>query len=102
MRHAAIEPIHAVYGGLQEDDGVVGETDGSSIAPHGEVGRDLTRRIGGVARLLTSLNCPAVLAQAAGRDRLAQTELAVQAVLRARPDMTASNALTEVDLVRRS
>jgi hypothetical protein len=41
-------------------------------------------------------------AAAAGRDHLGQTELAVQAVLRARPDMTASEALTAVNLVRRS
>ena len=38
-------------------------------------------------------------AQAAGRDHLAQTELAVRAVQRARPDMTASDALTAVNLV---
>ena len=41
-------------------------------------------------------------ARAAGRDYLTQTELAVRAVLKARPDMTASAALTLVDLVRRS
>ncbi len=41
-------------------------------------------------------------AQAAGRDHLAQTETAVRAVLQARPDMTASEALTAVNLVRRS
>ncbi len=35
-------------------------------------------------------------AQTAGRDHLAQTELAVQAVQRARPDMTASDALAAV------
>ncbi len=40
-------------------------------------------------------------AQAAGRDRLAQTETAVRAVLQARPDMTASDALVAVNLVRR-
>jgi hypothetical protein len=40
-------------------------------------------------------------AEAAGRDHLAQTERAVRAVLQARPDMTASEALTVVDLVRR-
>ncbi len=39
---------------------------------------------------------------AAGRDHLGQTEVAVQAVLQARPDMTASDALTAVNLVRRS
>ncbi len=41
-------------------------------------------------------------AKAAGRDHLAQTELAVRAVQRARPDMTASDALTAVNLVRRT
>ncbi len=40
-------------------------------------------------------------AQAAGRNYLAQTELAVRAVQRARPDMTASDALAAVNLVRR-
>ncbi len=39
-------------------------------------------------------------AQAAGKDHLSQTELAVRAVLRARPDMTASDALAAVNLVR--
>ena len=41
-------------------------------------------------------------ARAAGRDHLTQTELAVRAVLRARPDMTASESLTAVELARRS
>ena len=41
-------------------------------------------------------------AQAAGRDHLAQTETAVRAVLQARPDMTASEALAAVNLARRS
>ncbi len=41
-------------------------------------------------------------AQAAGRDHLTQTEQAVRAVLQVRPDMTASEALTAVNLVRRS
>ncbi len=41
-------------------------------------------------------------AEAAGRDRVAQTEQAVGAVLQARPDMTASDALTAVNLARRS
>jgi hypothetical protein len=41
-------------------------------------------------------------AAAAGRDHLGQTEVAVRAVLRVRPDMTASEALTAVNLVRRS
>jgi hypothetical protein len=41
-------------------------------------------------------------AQAAGRDYLTQTELAVRAVLKVRPDMTASEALSAVELVRRS
>ncbi len=39
-------------------------------------------------------------AQAAGKDYLSQTELAVRAVQRARPDMTASDALAAVNLVR--
>ena len=40
-------------------------------------------------------------AQAAGRDHLVgQTELAVRAVQQARPDMTASDALAAVNLVR--
>ena len=40
-------------------------------------------------------------AKAAGRDHLSQNELAVRAVQRARPDMTASDALAAVNLVRR-
>jgi len=40
-------------------------------------------------------------ARAKGRDHLTQTELAVRAVLEARPDMTASEALATVELVRR-
>ncbi len=40
--------------------------------------------------------------RAAGRDHLTQTELAVRAVCQARPDMTASEALSAVELVRRS
>ena len=40
-------------------------------------------------------------ARAAGRDYLTQTELAVRAVLKARPDLTASEALSLVDLARR-
>ncbi len=39
-------------------------------------------------------------AQAAGRDYLTQTELAVRAVLLVRPDMTASEALAAVELVQ--
>ncbi len=39
-------------------------------------------------------------AKAAGRDPLSQTELVVRAVQRARPDMTAPDALTAVNLVR--
>ena len=39
-------------------------------------------------------------ALAAGKDYMSQTELAVQAVQRARPDMTASEALTAVKMVR--
>ncbi len=38
-------------------------------------------------------------AQAAGKDYLSQTELAVRAVQGARPDMTASDALAAVNLV---
>ncbi len=41
-------------------------------------------------------------ARAAGRDHLTQTEEAVRAVCQARPDMTASDALAAVQLVRRS
>ena len=41
-------------------------------------------------------------ARAAGRDYLGQTELAVRTVRQVRPDMTASEALSAVDLVRRS
>ncbi len=40
-------------------------------------------------------------ARAKGRDDLTQTELAVQAVRQARPDMTASDALAAVHLVQR-
>ncbi len=40
------------------------------------------------------------LADAGGQDYLSQTELAVRAVQRARPDMTASAALAAVSLVR--
>ena len=39
-------------------------------------------------------------ALAAGKDHLSQTELAVRAVQRARPDMTASDARAAVNLVR--
>jgi hypothetical protein len=41
-------------------------------------------------------------ARAADRDHLTQTELAVRAVCPARPDMTASEALAAVEMVRRS
>ncbi len=41
-------------------------------------------------------------ARAKGRDHLAQTQVAVEAVRQARPDMTASAALTAVEVVRRS
>ncbi len=41
-------------------------------------------------------------AHAAGRDHLTQTEEAVRAVLKVRPDMPAPEALTAVELVRRS
>ena len=40
-------------------------------------------------------------AQAAGKDHISQTWLAVQAVQRARPDMYPSEALVAVNLVRR-
>ncbi len=40
-------------------------------------------------------------AVAAGRDHLIQTVLAVQAVQRARPDMTAYDALVAINLWRR-
>ncbi len=40
-------------------------------------------------------------AQAAGKDYLSQTEEAVRTVRQVRPDMTASAALTAVNLVRR-
>jgi len=36
----------------------------------------------------------------AGKDHLSQTELAVRAVQRARPDMTAADALAAVNLVQ--
>ena len=39
-------------------------------------------------------------ARAKGRDHLTQTELAVRAVCQARPDMTASDALAVVNMVR--
>ncbi len=41
-------------------------------------------------------------AEAAGRDHLTQTEEAVRAVLQVRSDITASEALTAVNRVRRS
>ena len=41
-------------------------------------------------------------AKAAGKAHLSQTEHAVQTVLQVRPDMTASDALAAVNLVRRS
>ncbi len=41
-------------------------------------------------------------ALAAGKDHMGQTVLAVQAVLQVRPDMTSSEALVAVNLVRRS
>ena len=41
-------------------------------------------------------------ALAAGKDHMVQTMLAVQAVQRARPDMTASDALAAVNLVQQS
>ena len=41
-------------------------------------------------------------ARAKGRDHLTQTELAVRAVREARPDLTASDALAAVEMVRQS
>ncbi len=41
-------------------------------------------------------------AKDAGKDYLSQTEEAVRTVRQARPDMTASDALVAVNLVRRS
>lgn len=41
-------------------------------------------------------------ARARGREDLTQTETAVRAVCQARPDMTASDALTAVNRLRRS
>ncbi len=41
-------------------------------------------------------------AEAAGKDYQGQTEEAARAVLQARPDMTALDALVAVNLVRRS
>ena len=40
--------------------------------------------------------------RAAGHDHVSQTEFTVGAVLKVRPDMTASKALAQVDRVRRS
>ncbi len=40
------------------------------------------------------------VAKAAGRDDMGQTMLAVQAVQRARPDMTAADALAAVNLAQ--
>ncbi len=40
-------------------------------------------------------------ALAAGKDCRSQTKLAIEAVLEARPDMTVSEALTAVNMVRR-
>ncbi len=41
-------------------------------------------------------------ALATGRDHMSQTMIAVQAVQQARPDMTAADALTAVNMVERS
>ncbi len=41
-------------------------------------------------------------ARTAGKDHMGQTELAVQAVQRVRPDMTASDTLATVNLMQRS
>ena len=40
-------------------------------------------------------------ARAAGKDHLTQTEEAVRTAVKARPDMTASEALSAVELMRR-
>ncbi len=40
-------------------------------------------------------------ALAAGKDYRSQTKLAIEAVLEARPDMTVTEALTAVNMVRR-
>jgi hypothetical protein len=40
-------------------------------------------------------------ARAAGKDYFTQTKVAVRAVLEVRPDITASTALTAVELVQR-
>jgi hypothetical protein len=40
-------------------------------------------------------------ARAAGHDHVSQTEFTARAVLKVRPDMTASDALTQVNRVRR-
>ena len=40
-------------------------------------------------------------ALAVGRDHTGQTELAIEAIQRARPDMTAADALAAINLVRR-
>ena len=41
-------------------------------------------------------------ALAVGRDHTGQTVLAIEAVQRARPDMTAADALAAINLVRRT
>ena len=48
------------------------------------------------------IRCVLEEARARGRDELMQTELAVGAVCEARPDMTASDALAAVEMVRQS
>ena len=48
-----------------------------------------------------SPNRPDENERALDRSRLTQTELAVRAALKVRPDMTASEALTAVEVVRR-
>ncbi len=45
---------------------------------------------------------PLADARAVGKDHLTQTELTVRAVRQMRPDMTAPEALSAVELVRRS
>ncbi len=80
--------------------------------PHGARSRDERSRASRgsskerspAGRLEESDDCRQTLedARAAGKDHLTQTEEAVRAVLKVRPDMTASAALTAVEAVRRS
>jgi hypothetical protein len=47
------------------------------------------------------IRCVLEEARARGRDELTQNQVVVEAVRQARPDMTASDALAAVELVRR-